>query len=70
MLSRKGQERTGSPKVKTCTSVVVECSGLSTDDLGHRLDEFVIKSGTHQDGLRERSGRVELSTGIEGNTRR
>jgi len=34
------------------------------------LDKFVIESGTHQNGLREGSGRVELSTGIEGNTGR
>lgn len=58
------------PEVKTCTSVVVERSSLGTDDLGNRLDEFIVESSTHQDRLREGSGRVELTSGVERDTRR
>lgn len=58
------------PEVETRTSVVVEGSSLSTDNLGDGLNKCVVESGTHQDGLREGSCRVELASGIECDTRR
>ena len=69
-MLRSGNLHVWCPEIKTSTTVVVEGSSLSTDNLGHRLDEFVIEGGTHQDGLRERSGRVELSGSIKCDTRR
>ena len=58
------------PEVETCTSVVVEGSSLSTDNLGDRLNKCVVESSTHQNRLREGSGRVELTGGIECDTGR
>lgn len=58
------------PEIKTSTTVVVEGSCLSTHDLSNSSDELVVESRAHGDRLREGGCIAELSSRVEGHTRR
>lgn len=57
----------GCPVVQATSVGIVECSRLCADDRGNRMDQCVVKCGSHGYGLRERGcmGEVARSTEVD-----